>query len=147
MSGYTIFLGPFAGIMVTDFWLVHKGKVDVPAMYDPKGRYRYVGGFNWRAVLAMLVTAGPTFPGLINSISPAVNVDNTIRLFDIAWIYGFVVASTVYYVTSVLFPPRETFVQKLILADDAALDHFRDRNSPIDTSDAKGDDAKVHGEE
>ena len=64
MNGYTIFLGPFAGIMITDvrvlfwdgticrlitdvrqFWLVHKGKVDVPAMYDPNGRYRYTGGF------------------------------------------------------------------------------------------------------
>lgn len=57
------------------------------------------------------------------------------------------VASTVYYVTSVLFPPRETFVQKLILADGAALDHFRGRNSPIDTPDGKGHDGKVHGEE
>ena len=122
---------------------------------------------NWRAVLAMLVTVGPTFPGLINSINPAVNVGYTIRLFDIAWLYGvsshpsctcrmyaqllltckFVVASTVYYVTSALFPPRETFVQKLILADDTALDHFRGDNSPIETSDGKGDDGKVHGEE
>ncbi|KAF8141918.1 permease for cytosine/purines, uracil, thiamine, allantoin-domain-containing protein [Boletus edulis] len=40
VNGCTIFLGPFAGVMVTDFWLVHRGKVDVPAMYDPNGRYR-----------------------------------------------------------------------------------------------------------
>lgn len=62
MSGYTVFLGPFAGIMVTDvrtlrdnflactdipsqYWLVHRGRVDVPAMYDPHGRYRYSFGF------------------------------------------------------------------------------------------------------
>ena len=43
---------------------------------------------NWRAVLAMLVTVGPTFPGLINSINPAINVGYTTRLFDVAWIYG-----------------------------------------------------------
>lgn len=41
MNGYTVFLGPFAGIMVADYWLVHRGRVDVPAMYDPHGRYRY----------------------------------------------------------------------------------------------------------
>ncbi|KAI6003307.1 permease for cytosine/purines, uracil, thiamine, allantoin-domain-containing protein [Pisolithus orientalis] len=87
MNGYTIFLGPFAGIMITDFWFVHKGKVDVPAMYNPNGRYRYTHGFNWRAVLAILVT--------------------------------FVVASVVYYVTSVAFPARETHVENLISADDA----------------------------
>lgn len=45
MSGYTVFLGPFAGIMVTDYWLLHRCKVDVPAMYDPHGRYRYAYGF------------------------------------------------------------------------------------------------------
>ncbi|KAG6883284.1 hypothetical protein C0992_009178, partial [Termitomyces sp. T32_za158] len=44
MSGYTVFLGPFAGIMVADYWLVHKGNVDVPAMYDPCGRYVYWHG-------------------------------------------------------------------------------------------------------
>ena len=27
------------------FYFVHKGAVDVPAMYDPAGRYRYTGGF------------------------------------------------------------------------------------------------------
>lgn len=64
MNGYTVFLGPFAGIMVSDvchvhvsplrfypsfrraqYWLVHRGKVDVPAMYQPHGRYRYTYGF------------------------------------------------------------------------------------------------------
>jgi len=44
MSGYTVFLGPFAGIMIADFYIVHRCKVDVPAMYDPHGRYRYTSG-------------------------------------------------------------------------------------------------------
>ncbi|KAG6331822.1 hypothetical protein ID866_7267 [Astraeus odoratus] len=120
MNGYTIFLGPFAGIMITDFWLVHKGKVDVPAMYNPNGRYRYTGGFNWRAVLAMVLTVGPTMPGLISSINPAVKIGNLAHLFDIAWMYGFVVSCVVYYVASTLFPAKETYVDKLISADDVA---------------------------
>lgn len=41
MSGYAIFLGPFAGIMCCDYWLIRKRRLDVPALYDPKGRYRY----------------------------------------------------------------------------------------------------------
>ncbi|EGO02871.1 hypothetical protein SERLA73DRAFT_84745 [Serpula lacrymans var. lacrymans S7.3] len=118
MNGYTVFLGPFAGVMITDFWLVHRGRVDVPAMYDPHGRYRYVGGFNWRAVLAMLVTVLPTLPGLANSINPAIKVGYATRLFDIAWMYGFVVSCVVYYCASVWFPAHDTFVDKLISADD-----------------------------
>lgn len=36
----------------------------------------------------MLVTVVPTFPGLVNSISPAINVGYAGHLFDIAWMYG-----------------------------------------------------------
>ncbi|TBU48893.1 hypothetical protein BD309DRAFT_853030, partial [Dichomitus squalens] len=39
------FLGPFARIMVADCWIVHRGKIDVPTMYRPHGRYRYTYGF------------------------------------------------------------------------------------------------------
>jgi len=39
-----VFLGPFAGIMIADYYIVHKCRVDVPAMYDPNGRYRYTYG-------------------------------------------------------------------------------------------------------
>ncbi|KAL4071571.1 permease for cytosine/purines, uracil, thiamine, allantoin-domain-containing protein [Scleroderma yunnanense] len=134
MNGYTIFLGPFAGVMITDFWLVHKGRVDVPAMYDPSGRYRYINGFNWRAVLAILVTVGPTIPGLIHSINPAVKVGNAMHLFDIAWMYGFFVSSIVYYLASVLFPAQETFVDRLISADDAPMGILHGGNaSPVGT--------------
>ena len=44
VSGYTVFLGSFAGIMIADYYIVHKCRVDVPAMYDPNGRYRYTYG-------------------------------------------------------------------------------------------------------
>ncbi|KAG2065216.1 NCS1 nucleoside transporter family [Suillus decipiens] len=147
MDGYTIFIGPFAGIMVTDFYLVHKGHVDVPAMYDPSGRYHYTRGFNWRAVLAMMVTVGPTLPGLINSINPAIKIGYTTHLFDIAWMYGFVVASFVYYVASYLFPAHDTYVDSLISADDALpVDkHYeKDRKSPTETvqSGVEGEDKK-----
>ncbi|KIP10434.1 hypothetical protein PHLGIDRAFT_65581 [Phlebiopsis gigantea 11061_1 CR5-6] len=120
MSGYTVFLGPFAGIMVTDYWLIHRGRVDVPAMYDPHGRYRYSYGFNWRAVLAILCSVPPTFPGLISAINPAIAVGRVAHLFDIAWIFGFTTASVVYYVASTLWPARETFLDAAITPDNAA---------------------------
>jgi NCS1 family nucleobase:cation symporter-1 len=41
MSGYAVFLGPMAGIMLADYWIVRRRKLDVPALYDPHGRYRY----------------------------------------------------------------------------------------------------------
>ncbi|KAH9477024.1 putative permease [Psilocybe cubensis] len=118
MSGYTVFLGPFAGIMVADYWLLHAGKVDVPAMYDPHGRYRYWNGINWRAAVALLVSITPTLPGLINNINPKIPVGNASFLFNIAWIYGFFCGGGVYLVLSKAFPAHETFMDHAILGEE-----------------------------
>ncbi|KAG7447269.1 cytosine-purine permease [Guyanagaster necrorhizus] len=112
MNGYTVFLGPFAGIMATDYWFVHKCKVDLRAMYDPRGRYRYWNGINWRAVVALLCAVPPSFPGLINSVDASINPGNVSHVFDIAWLYGFFTASTVYWTLSKIFPAVETFVEE-----------------------------------
>ncbi|KAF8072151.1 permease for cytosine/purines, uracil, thiamine, allantoin-domain-containing protein [Lyophyllum atratum] len=118
MSGYTVFLGPFAGIMVADYWLVHRGKVDVPAMYHPRGRYRYWKGTNWRAAVTLLCSVTPTLPGLIGTINTNIKVGNALHLFDVAWIYGFFSALTIYWSLSTLFPARETYLDSAVLADD-----------------------------
>lgn len=138
INGYTVFLGPFAGIMVTDYWLLHKCRVDVPSMYRPHGRYRYMYGFNWRAVLAILCSVPPLFPGWINSINTDINPGRVARLFNFAWIYGFTVASTVYFVTSSLFPARETYIPEAILPDDA--------EDASQTSDAEDDKKSIQAE-
>jgi len=131
MNGYTVFLGPFAGIMVTDYWLVHRCKVDVPSMYRPRGRYRYAHGFNWRAVLAILISVPPNLPGLINSINPKIPVGGAVFLFDIAWIFGFTSASVVYYVTSTLFPAKETYLDEAIYEDNGPHEphHLSEKSS------------------
>ncbi|KAH8986615.1 NCS1 nucleoside transporter family [Lactarius akahatsu] len=115
LSGYTVFIGPITGIVVTDYWLVHRTRVDVPAMYRPHGRYRYTYGVNWRAAAAMLVSVLPAFPGLIHSINASVHVGVGTRLFDIAYLLGFTLASTVYFVLSKLFPANETILECAIV--------------------------------
>ncbi|KAG5641572.1 hypothetical protein DXG03_004698 [Asterophora parasitica] len=122
MSGYTVFLGPFAGIMISDYWLVHRGKVDVPAMYFPHGRYRYWNGINWRAAVALLFSVTPTLPGLIADINHKIKVGNAEHLFDVAWLYGFFSALTIYWALSTAFPAEETYMDNAILADDYTSD-------------------------
>lgn len=41
MSGYSIFMAPFAGILCCDYWIVKKRHIDVPALFDPHGRYMF----------------------------------------------------------------------------------------------------------
>ncbi|CDO72821.1 hypothetical protein BN946_scf185002.g6, partial [Trametes cinnabarina] len=104
MNGYTVFLGPFAGVMVAD---------------------------NWRAVVTMLVAVPPNMPGLISSVNPSVRVGGAVKVFDFAWLFGFFVSLTVYSFLSLVFPAEETFVEEAII--DGSEEVFDDDNASQDT--------------
>ncbi|KAH9982021.1 cytosine-purine permease [Russula compacta] len=122
MSGYTVFLGPISGVMVSDYWLVHGTHVDVPSMYRPHGRYRYIHGSNWRAAAAIIIPVSLTFPGLVNSINTNVHVGIGTHLFDFAYLLGFTLASAIYFTLSKLFPAYETMLDHDILEQETLPD-------------------------
>jgi len=65
----------------------------------------------------MLVSVPPTFPGLIESIRAKgrIQLGFGSHLFDIAFLLGFSLASTVYFALSKLFPARETVHDRAII--------------------------------
>ena len=65
----------------------------------------------------MIIAVPPLLPGLINSINPDIYIGGAAYLFNIAWLFGFFVASGVYTTASLLFPAKETF-----LTDDEVRD-------------------------
>ncbi|KAG9103519.1 hypothetical protein FRC06_010201 [Ceratobasidium sp. 370] len=145
MGGYTVFLGPICSIMIVDYWLVHKGKIDVPALYKFDGRYRYTAGVNWRALLALVVSVPPNLPGLINSINPKVSVGaGAQHLYSIAWLLGFSLAGVTYFTASKLFPPTETMLDEHISGDDRLNGHdYSDHATDEKSSDIKVSDRAV----
>jgi len=138
MSGYTVFLGPITGIMITDYWLVHHTRVDVPSMYRPHGRYRYTYGANWRAAAALIISVPLSLPGLMNSINAKIHVGVGARLFDIAYLLGFTLASVVYFTLSKLFPAHETMLEHAILERESLPD-----DTSVSASDEKKDGSRV----
>ncbi|MEJ8279976.1 NCS1 family nucleobase:cation symporter-1 [Pseudonocardia spirodelae] len=52
-------LGPLFGIVMADYWLVRRGRIDVPALYSEAstGAYHYRGGVNRRAVAVFVPSA------------------------------------------------------------------------------------------
>jgi len=116
MGGYAVFLAPMAGIIASDYWIVKRQHVDVPALYDPRGRYRYnKSGINWRAMLAFLLAVGPCLPGLAYSInSKSAITTGAKHLYTFDWLYGFVVSIFVYSVTSYFWKPTEQIVPHTI---------------------------------
>jgi cytosine permease len=49
---------PLTGALLADYLLVQRSRIDVPALFDPDGRYRYLRGVNVAAVGAVAIGVG-----------------------------------------------------------------------------------------
>ena len=59
VAGYSGLMGAIAGIMICDYWVLRRQRLDLAALFDPKGKYSYSGGWNWRAVAAFFLAVAP----------------------------------------------------------------------------------------
>ncbi|MBA4406926.1 nitrate reductase [bacterium] len=88
LVGYSGFLGPIAGILICDYFLVKKKKLIVVDLYRRNGEYEFTKGFNLKAIYALL--AG-VFVALIGLIVPSLRF-----FYDYAWFIGFAISFIVY---------------------------------------------------
>jgi nucleobase:cation symporter-1, NCS1 family len=89
LGGYAAFLGPVAGIMICDYFVVRRRVLLLDDLYLRGGAYEYSRGFNWRAVGALALGAGVALVGLL--------VPWLRPLYDYSWFVGFAVSFAVYY--------------------------------------------------
>jgi NCS1 family nucleobase:cation symporter-1 len=88
LIGYSGLLGPIAGIMIADYFLVRKCELQLDDLYRRHGAYEYHNGFNYRALVALAAGIAVALLGLF---VPAAR-----WLYDYAWFVGFFVAGGVY---------------------------------------------------
>ncbi|KAL7424493.1 hypothetical protein Q5752_000177 [Cryptotrichosporon argae] len=107
MSGYATFLGPITGLMVTDYFLVRKGKVRLSHLYfsSPDSIYFYNHGINWRAAVAWALGVGPVFPGFIASVSTLQLPDGAVYVYDLCYPLSFAISGLSYYLFCKISPP------------------------------------------
>jgi nucleobase:cation symporter-1, NCS1 family len=89
LVGYSGFLGPIAGVLICDYFLIRK-KILLPEdLYRRGGEYEYSRGFHWQAIVALAAGAGVAFIGLaVPPLRP---------LYDYAWFVGFAVSFLTYF--------------------------------------------------
>ncbi len=88
LVGYSALLGPVAGVMIADYYFVRGRTLRIDDLYVRGGVYEYSGGFNPRAIVALI--AGVTV-ALIGLVAPPLH-----WLYDYAWFVGFLVSGLVY---------------------------------------------------
>ncbi len=108
--------GAIAGVLIADYWLIRRKTLKLADLYRANGIYRYARGWNWRALVALVVGAivgiggaysnlaadgSPTGPfppdGLIPFLKPA---------YDYSWIAALLVAFVLYWVFAKFIPQK-----------------------------------------
>ncbi|MEO8219857.1 MAG: cytosine permease [Specibacter sp.] len=96
---------PWSSINLVDFYFSSKEKVDVPALYDPKGRY---GAWNVPALLTYAFGVVVQIPFLAQHMYTG-PITPLLGGADISWIVGLVATALIYYPVAKRFnnPPAE----------------------------------------
>lgn len=89
LVGYSGLLGPVAGIMVADYFLVRRTRLDSYSLYRRGGDYEYRKGINPIALISLALGVAAA---LVGRFIPAVAF-----LYDYAWFIGFFISGTLYY--------------------------------------------------
>ena len=55
---YGAFLSAIGGIMVADYYIIRRRRLNVPDLYQLDGQYRYTGGFNLAGLVAWIAAGG-----------------------------------------------------------------------------------------
>jgi NCS1 nucleoside transporter family len=97
MISLLLWMSPWAGVVMADFFIARRGLIDVPELYREPERSAY-GDINWGAIIAFVVglVAGWSVE---NGLVPALQGPIATKLLagaDLSWLVGIVVAGALY---------------------------------------------------
>ncbi len=97
LVGYSALLGPIAGIMIADYFVLRKKHLEVTDLYQTDGIYRYTNGFSIAALLAFTLAVLPNLLGFLSQIGLIGHVPAIFKtLYEQAWFTGLGVAFVLY---------------------------------------------------
>lgn len=97
LVAYSSLLGSIGGVLICDYYVLRKCVLHVPELYEKSGRYWYQGGFNPKALVALVAGILPLVPGFLGTIGAASVSPFWITLYSYAWFISFGVSFGVYW--------------------------------------------------
>lgn len=99
LIGYSLVLGACGGVLIADYFLIRRCRLDLPGLYRRSGPYWYLGGFNPAAMLALAAGIAPCLPGFAAATGLVSHVPAFwSQVYAYAWFVSFGVAAAVYLV-------------------------------------------------
>ena len=163
LSGWSVFISPMTGIVVSDYFLVRRGEYHIGDMYlgDSRSAYWYICGFNFRAFVAWALGTGPllrksnkqhlscTCPmplypmanavicvaGFVRAIQAVSSSNGWDHLYQMSYIYGFSTSLVIYALLYVIFPQeRQRGTSPFVLELHAEIIETGHRGSDLEGS-------------
>lgn len=105
LIGYSALLGPIAGILVVDYFLVRHTDIEVDELFRHDGRYGYFKGWNPVALLALLLGVLPNVPGFLQVAGIVDSVPAVFAsVYTYAWFVGFAISGGLHLLGMKLWP-------------------------------------------
>jgi NCS1 family nucleobase:cation symporter-1 len=99
LVGYSSLLGPIGGIMIADYYFIRRQQLNTKDLYQYDGEYRFTNGFNYKAIIALLLGILPNVPGFLTTIK-VISADAVPTwvsgLYNYAWFVGFFISGLSY---------------------------------------------------
>jgi len=145
LSAYSVFLSSVAGVLVSDYYVVRKGYIEIKELYDGRklGPYYYTYGINLRAYAAYIAGI------LINVVGFAGAVGNDVPpvaryIYNVNFFGGFIVSFVVYWALCKVFPVpatsktwmevSQTVLEDVRVAYNASDDHLDPERADVSSN-------------
>lgn len=105
LSAYSVFLSSIAGVMISDYYFVRRGYLEIKELYDARktGPYYFRYGIHWRAYVAYILGIVINVVGFAGAIGTEVPIGAT-YVYNVNFFGGFIVSSGTYWSLCKFFP-------------------------------------------
>jgi nucleobase:cation symporter-1, NCS1 family len=103
LLGYSSLMGALGGILIADYWVLRRQRLDVADLFRERGAYTYRDGVNPRALAALALAILPVLPGFVNAVSTPGGRVASPGFFDTLYTYAWFVTFALSFVLYLLF--------------------------------------------
>jgi NCS1 family nucleobase:cation symporter-1 len=117
LVAYSALLGAVGGVLIADYFVIRRTRLDLTGLYKKDGPYWYVAGFNPVALVALLLGIAPCVPGFLAAVSESWKTYLTpadpaafswTHLYPYAWFISFGISFVVYAVLMSMVGRRDS---------------------------------------
>ncbi len=98
LIAYSALLGAVGGILIADYFVIRRTRLDLAGLYVKEGPYWYLSGFNPVALFALAAGIAPCVPGFLATVAGLDVPALWKEIYHYAWFVSFAVSFALYTV-------------------------------------------------